>query len=199
VLSYFARMLPFDDFEQVCERFRVLTDLDGSHRDHVDAREARNVTSGFVGAEFLLRARGGVPAGAAMIAVLDACVQVEFAADVAELRERCGENAPMVLWRRTDDAAGRAGPGGGGMTMQEWIERLRNCRSQTTSGVAMDPRVIVAAAINGRVRQIGGRSGRGSWCTPVAGNGSSPVRCVMCCRPCGNVVFIPNAACRLCV
>ena len=44
--------------------------------------------------------------------------------------------------------------------MQEWIERLQNCRSQTTSGVAMDPRVIVAAAINGRVRQIGGRSGR---------------------------------------
>ena len=108
MLSYFARMLPFDDFEQVCERFRVLTDPDGGHRDHVDAREARNVTSGFVGAEFLLRARGGVPAGAAMIAVLDAFVQVEFAADVAELRERCGENAPMVLLRRTDDAAGRA-------------------------------------------------------------------------------------------
>ena len=80
-MSYFARMLPFDDFEQVCKRFRVLTDPDGSHRDHVDAREARNVTSGFVGAEFLLRARGGVPAGAAgaagaaMIAVLDAFVQ----------------------------------------------------------------------------------------------------------------------------
>ena len=232
-LSYFARVLPFDDFKRVCERFRLLTDPDGDHRDHVEAHEARGVSTAFVGAEFLLRARGGVAAGAAMMAVLDAFVEVEFAADAAELRERCGENAPMVLLRRThrqrradalsnifavaasaagvgkpgeslvnyliDSATfadtvatmtntdaqpgpspdhpaahGGSGPGGGvagvaggagagggsgaagggGMTVDEWIERLRNCRSQTTTGVGVDPRVIVAAAINGRVRQI---------------------------------------------
>lgn len=215
-LSYFARTLPFDDFKRVCERFRVLTDPDGHHRDHVDAHEARGVSTGFVGTEFLLRARGGVVAGAAMMAVLDAFVQVEFAADVAELRERCGENAPMVLLRRTHqqrradalshifvvaasatavavpgeslvnylidsatfadtvatmtntdaqhgsgpdhrESAGGSGAGAagtGGMTVEQWIERLGNCRSQTTTGVGVDPRVIVAAAINGRVRQI---------------------------------------------
>ncbi len=164
-----------------------------------------------------------------MMAVLDAFVQVAFAADVAELRERCGENAPMVLLRRTHqqrradalshifavaasatavavpgeslvnylidsvtfaetvatmtdtDVPARPGPGSGrgsgsagaaagagagaggrgrgrgrdgGMTVEEWIDRLRDCRSQTTTGVGVDPRVIVAAAINGRVRQI---------------------------------------------
>ena len=223
VLSHFARVLPFDDFKRVCERFRVSVDPDGVHRDHVAAHEARGVSAGFVGAEFFLRARGGVPAGAAMIAVLDGFVEVEFAADLAELRERCGEHAPMVLLRRTHqqrraDAlssifavaasqsgvgvpgeslvnylidsvtfadtvaamtdtdvparpAARPGPGpgpgpagagtgagggrdGGGMRVEEWIDRLRDCRSQTTTGVGVDPRVIVAAAINGRIRQI---------------------------------------------
>ena len=222
VLSHFARVLPFDDFKQVCDRFRMLVDPDGTHRDHVAAHDGRGVSTGFVGAEFFLRARGGVPAGAAMIRVLDAFVQVEFDADVAELRERCGQNAPMVLLRRTHgqrradalanifamaaSATGVVAPGeslvdylidsrtftttvaamtntdtdtgpdtdpshpgqpggngslGGtgcagvtGVTVEEWIERLQNCRSQTTTGVAVDPRVIVAAAINGRIRQI---------------------------------------------
>ena len=174
-----------------------MADPDGRNRDHDRAHAERNVSTAIVGADFFLRARNGTAAGAEMIKILEEFTEEEFQADLADLKQRCGENAPMIMLRRTAGqrradalsrifataaaATGKVQLGGAvvnfvtdphtfaeavadlfgidrsaaaELTAEELIARAKTYRSETTSGIQVDPRVIAAAAINGRMRRI---------------------------------------------
>jgi hypothetical protein len=197
VLAFWASRMPFDEFTKLTERARALADPDGRNHDHDRAHAERNASTGIVGADFFLRARNSTAAGAEMIQILDDFAQQEFDDDVADLKQRCGENAPMIMLRRTAaqrraDALSRifktaAAANGdldlGGAVINfvtdpqtfadavagvfdvdrgftadvaggDVIERARTYRSETTSGIPVDPRVIAVAAINGRMRRV---------------------------------------------
>jgi hypothetical protein len=197
VLAFWASRMPFEDFAKLTARAQALADPDGRNRDHDRAHEARNASTAIVGADFFLRARNGTAAGAEMIKILDDFAQQEFQEDIAELKQRCGDNAPMIMMRRTAaqrraDALLRifktAAAANGKLDLNgavvnfvtdpqtfteavadllgidptvaadlsgdELIGRARTYRSETTTGVPVDPRVIAAAAINGRMRRV---------------------------------------------
>jgi len=201
VLAFWASRMPFDDFTQLTARAKAVADPDGRNRDHDRAHAERNVSTAIVGADFFLHARNGTAAGAEMITILDQFVEEEFQADLAELKQRCGENAPMIMLRRTAGqrradalsrifktaaaATGTVDLGGAvvnfvtdphtfatavtdlfGLTPgidpgvaadlsgQELFARARTYRSETTDGIPVDPRVIAAAALNGRMRRV---------------------------------------------
>ena len=197
VLAFWASRMPFDDFTQLTERAKALADPDGRNRDHDRAHEARNASTAIVGADFFLRARSGTEAGASMIEILDDFADQEFQDDIAELKQRCGENAPMIMLRRTAAqrradallrifktaaaATGKLDLNGAvvnfvtdprtfaeavaelfgveaavaaDLSAEELIGRAKTYRSETTTGIPVDPRVTAAAAINGRMRRI---------------------------------------------
>ena len=196
MLLGFAQSMPFDDFKDAARHFREVVDPDGTHRRHKAADEGRGVTTGVVGEEWFLHAHCGTAQGAELAEILDRFTQAEFLADIDELRERCGENAPTVMMRRTDaqrradalskifvtaaSASGLVKPGeaivnyviddrtfgetlakmtgtwGGpdDLSGDELLERVKHYRSETTTGIPIDPSVIVAAALNGRLRRI---------------------------------------------
>ena len=101
MLLGFARSMPFDDFRDAARHFREVVDPDGTERRHRAADEGRNATTGVVGEEFFLNAHCGTAQGAEIAEILDRFTQAEFLADMDELRERCGENAPTIMLRRT--------------------------------------------------------------------------------------------------
>ena len=211
VLAFWASRMPFEDFTKLTVRARAVADPDGRNRDHDRAHAERAVSTAIVGADFFLRARNGTAAGAEMIKILDDFAEEEFQADLAELKQRCGENAPMIMLRRTAAqrradalsrifktaaaATGKVDVGGAvvnfvtdlrtfttavaelfgvdpdqigvdtgattamvpsgplGVSGRELFARAAAYRSETTSGIPVDPRVIAAAAINGRSPQ----------------------------------------------
>lgn len=212
----------FGDFKKVAGRFKAVVDPDGTHREHKAAHEGRSVAAGHVGESFFLNATCGNVQGQRMLKILNRFAHAEYLADLADLKERCGENAPLIMMRRTaaqrrldaldkifitaatnplnkrrpvvdnatvsadspDNATGNVGGRGmadpvvnflidpqtftncvttllggqpvgtGDLTDQQLWERVRNYRSETTDGVPVDLYLIVAAAINGRVRGI---------------------------------------------
>ena len=206
VLAFWAGRMPFEDFAKLTERARALADPDGRNRDHDRAHAERSVSTAIVGADFFLRARNGTAAGADMIKILDDFTEAEFEADLADLKQQCGENAPLIMMRRTGaqrraDALSRifttaaardrqSRLGGAvvnfvtdphtfstavaelvgldpdqigvdpdpttaiGVSGRELFAKAASYRSETTSGIAVDPRVIAAAAINGRMRRV---------------------------------------------
>jgi len=196
MLLGFAQSMPFDDFKDAANHFREVVDPDGTHRRHRAADEGRNASTGVVGEEFFLHAHCGTEQGAAIAEILDRFTQAEFLADMDELKERCGENAPMIMLRRTHaqrradalskifataaTASGLVKPGEAvvnyvmddatfdetlakmtgtwtgpaDVSEEELADRVRSYRSETTTGIPIDPYVIVAAALNGRLRRI---------------------------------------------
>ena len=196
MLLGFARSMPFDDFRDAARHFREVVDPDGTDRRHRAADEGRNATTGVVGEEFFLNAHCGTAQGAEIAEILDRFTQAEFLADMDELRERCGENAPTIMLRRTHaqrradalskifttaaTASGLVKPGEAivnyvidDQTFEETLakmtgtwagpqdlfgddlaKRVKDYRSETTTGIPIDPYVIVAAALNGRLRRI---------------------------------------------
>ena len=87
-----AKSLPFDEFRRVVQRWEVLADADGAHRDHEQTHAARSASLQPVGNGFDLKANCGVGQGATMREILDAFCDAEFHADWDEARARLGEN-----------------------------------------------------------------------------------------------------------
>jgi hypothetical protein len=99
VLALEAGRLRYPAFCEVVEHFRHVTDPDGVRRAHERAVQGRNASEMIVGAEFVARAHGGVLAGAAMKEIFEQFVYAEYLADLDELHERCGEDAPASQMR----------------------------------------------------------------------------------------------------
>lgn len=103
VLLDHANRLKFDEFRQVVKRWEILADIDGAHRDRGQAVKARRalIVAGSDGVDLV--ATGGTAMQAAGLQViLDAFADAEFNADVAELRQRLGPDAPASELARTD-------------------------------------------------------------------------------------------------
>ena len=103
ILLEHAQRLKFDDFRRCVQRWEILADRDGAHRDHRDAVESRRaaIVAGPHGVD--VAASGGTVLQAAqMAAILEAFADAEFHRDVADLRERLGPDAPSSELARTD-------------------------------------------------------------------------------------------------
>ena len=66
LLMRHAKLLPFDDFRRVVQRWEALADVDGAHRDHETAHHNRKADVELIGPELHLDARGGAAQGAAI-------------------------------------------------------------------------------------------------------------------------------------
>lgn len=97
-----AQRLRFKDLSACVQRWEMLADLEGAHRDRGDAIEARRaaVVAGVDGVD--VSASGGSSLLAAqMAAILDAFADAEYRRDAAELRERLGDDASASELART--------------------------------------------------------------------------------------------------
>lgn len=97
-----AEHLPFDDFRACVQRFVVLADLDGAHRDAdaVEADRTARVTAHGSGVD--ISATGGnALTTAEFVAVVEQFVEAEFANDVAARRAEFGDAADQHPLPRT--------------------------------------------------------------------------------------------------
>lgn len=102
ILLDHAQALKFTDFVSCVQRWEILADLEGAHRDRGDAVEARRaaVVAGVGGVD--VSASGGTPVQAAqMAAILDAFADSEYRRDAAELHEQLGPDASSSELART--------------------------------------------------------------------------------------------------
>ena len=166
MLLGFARSMPFDDFRDAARHFREVVDPDGTHRRHRAADEGRNATTGVVGEEWFLSAHCGTAQGAEIAEILDRFTQAEFLADMDELRERCGENAPTIMMRRTHaqrradalskifttaaTASGMVKPG------EAIVKDRRTKRIAFTGSAPTGLRIQQTAAASGTVKHVSG-------------------------------------------
>ena len=101
VLVPYAQSLPYEEFRRVVQRWEMLADVDGAHRDHDQVHEARTVSFEPVGESWQLRASGGAAQGASMREIFDAFCEAEFLADWDDAKARCGDNATASDLART--------------------------------------------------------------------------------------------------
>jgi hypothetical protein len=102
ILSEHAQRMKFNDFRACVQRWEMLADLEGAHRDRGDAVQARRaaVIAGIDGVD--VTATGGTALQATqMAAIFEAFAEAEFKRDTAELRERLGAQAPSSELSRT--------------------------------------------------------------------------------------------------
>ena len=103
VLLEHCEQLPFDDSRACVQRWEILADLDGSHRDRVSSEERRVAFVGEDDGGVFINASGGSALDAAeMTTIFDTFVEQEFRNDVIGRTERHGPDAPTSLLSRTD-------------------------------------------------------------------------------------------------
>jgi hypothetical protein len=103
VLLDHGQRFGYADFVACVKRWETLADLDGAHQDRGEAVRARRaaVIAGVDGVD--ITASGGTGLQAAeMAAILEAFVEAEFQRDLAERRQRCGDDAEGAELVRTD-------------------------------------------------------------------------------------------------
>ena len=96
-----ATSLEFADFRIVTQRWEMLADADGAHRDHDLTHEFRNARCNFDGAEFRFETSHGVIQGTSMRTVFEAFCQAEFDRDWTWVKETYGDEANSTLLPRT--------------------------------------------------------------------------------------------------
>ncbi len=96
-----AITLTWREFRQVCLRWEAWADPDGAHRDHEASRENRHVSSSQVGAGHVLHAEGDALTGDIIKEILDAHVEAEYQADLAQRSQQYGDQANKYPLRRT--------------------------------------------------------------------------------------------------
>lgn len=102
MLLEIAERYDFEDFHRAAQRFEMLADADGAHRDLDSARAARNARVLNVGGELHLDATGGDPlVNDELAAIFQRFVEHEFRADAADRRERCGDDSAGEPLRRS--------------------------------------------------------------------------------------------------
>jgi hypothetical protein len=189
LLTDCARTLTYADFRTVCNRWQLLADPDGTHRDHEVAHADRSVSASVLGSSFEMTARGGNLDGAQMMKILDEFADAEFQADWAAAAAVHGEDTTAThlarnarqrrfdaLKRIFDTAAAAEGvvdaPVAVGLLidldtfedeLRRWaglpaapvdLDSVLRRRCETTDGIPVDPREVVAAALVGQVRRI---------------------------------------------
>ncbi|TVR24755.1 MAG: HNH endonuclease [Ilumatobacter sp.] len=97
-----AEKLSFDDFRTLVDRWEMLADLDGAHRDAAATHARRKASFTSVGTSGHLSASGCTSSTAAMAEILDHFTRAEWEADWAEARARHGDAANASHLRRTD-------------------------------------------------------------------------------------------------
>jgi Domain of unknown function (DUF222) len=97
-----AATMSFEDFRLCVRRWELLADVDGAHRDAASAVERRTATVVEFDGVLHLDARGGAVHAASMVEIFQRFCEVEFATDVAWVRDHFGDNAPRGLMPRTD-------------------------------------------------------------------------------------------------
>jgi hypothetical protein len=103
VLLEHANRFDYENFKACVQRWEILADLDGAHRDRDTAMEARRaaVVAGIDGVD--ISASGGTALQAAeMVAIMEAFLEVEFQRDCAERQRRAGADAVGCDLARTD-------------------------------------------------------------------------------------------------
>lgn len=96
-----ASILPYPDFEVVCQRFKAWADPDGTNRDHDVCRENRAMSHTREGVGFRIHVRGDALSGSMIEQALEPFIQAEFEADWNEGRERYGDAMRKNLMART--------------------------------------------------------------------------------------------------
>lgn len=97
-----ARRFQLDEFEQVCDRWKLAADPDGAHREHRQANAQRHARYDTVGAWFRLIIEGDTITGEMMKQVLDAHTEAEYLTDVAARELEHGANAANHPLPRTN-------------------------------------------------------------------------------------------------
>ncbi len=97
-----AEHYDFDDFTRAMQRFEMLADLDGAHRDLDERREARNARVTNLAGELHLDATGGDPlVNDELEQIFKRFVEHEFRIDAAARREEHGDEASGKPLART--------------------------------------------------------------------------------------------------
>ena len=179
-----AQHLSFHDFELVVRRWEMLADTDGAYRDHDSAHRDRTASVTEADTGIVVRAQGGIAQGVSIMEIFQRYVDAEFAADWADTVAAHGDAACTSLMPRTDaqrrfDAFHRVfldavstpahaqhpEPVVNIVVSLDTLEACitgeqgdvsdpRWCRSETTNGVLVDPRDILAAALVGHIRRV---------------------------------------------
>jgi hypothetical protein len=97
-----AGCLSFEDFRLCVQRWELLADVDGAHRDAESAVERRTATVVEFDGVLHIDARGGAVHAASMVEMFQRFCDAEFATDTAWLRDHFGEHAPHDLMPRSD-------------------------------------------------------------------------------------------------
>jgi hypothetical protein len=103
VLLDAARQLEYADFCVVTQRWLLLADPDGAHRDHATADASRDFRIREHGAGFLIEAHCGVLQGTAIREMWQHFVNAEFLTDWQQARHEHPDldRVPVALWPRT--------------------------------------------------------------------------------------------------
>lgn len=97
-----AERLCFDDFQLALQRFEMLADVDGAHRDRDEQMKNRNVHVTTIGGALHLDAAGGDPlVNDELQAIFRRFCEQEFRDDAAERRAQHGDAAPGRPLART--------------------------------------------------------------------------------------------------
>ena len=102
VLSLEASRLEFDDFRRLVERWELLADTDGAHRDRESTHQNRNAHCGIWNGAGSLAAEWGDIDGVQNLEVFERFVEAEFQADWESTKNTYGEQACKALMPRTD-------------------------------------------------------------------------------------------------
>jgi hypothetical protein len=139
-----ARMLSFDEFRRVVQRWEQIRDVDGAHRGHERSHRNRSASLTAFGDAVHLAASGGTGQGAEMIEVFERFCDAELQADLEQVRaERAAAGVP------TADVANRRLPR---TAAQRRFDALHQIFSQAASAppdaVSPDPllNIVVDAA-----------------------------------------------------
>jgi hypothetical protein len=98
----YARELEYDDFRKVVDRWVILADVDGAHREREGIHERRNAHLSVWQGEGTLVAQWGDLDAAANLEIFERFCDAEFAADWESTKDRHGDDACPALMPRTD-------------------------------------------------------------------------------------------------